>query len=75
MEGWRDARGGGGGEGNPAVAETNANQNGNGNGNGSGSELAEGASGGLARAVQPQGVHGGVLPKGVGGKAAPGYSI
>lgn len=73
-QGWRTARGGGDAtaeEGSTGVAATSANEKGNGNG----SELAGGASGGVARAAaRPQGVHGGALPRGVGGKAAPGYS-
>lgn len=72
-EGWRDARGGGGAKGNTA----NENRNGGGNG----PKPAGGGSGGVdeqavaaVAAAQSQDIHGGVLPKGVGGKAAPGYS-
>lgn len=72
-EGWRAVRGGGdaAGEGSTGSAQTGASENGDG-------KLAEGAvSGKVETAVaQPQGVQGvgGALPKGVGGKAAPGYN-
>eukprot|EP00903_Cladosiphon_okamuranus_P010160 g9620.t1 len=69
-EGWRDSRSGGGAEGNAANGIRSAS--------GGGPESAGGVSGGVdeieAVAAQSQGIHGGVLPKGLGGKATPGYS-